>query len=110
LGEVEVEIPLSQLRSVIRTDPRAPSPSFSCKTAKTPVERAICSDALLARADRNVAEVYAMSLSDAYLKDEEREKLRQAQRDFLATRDQACGLQIDCLKKAYATRRKTMRR
>ena len=103
MGATEIDIPMSQIRSVIRTDPRAPSPSFACSAATAPVEKAICSDALLARADRFTAEAYTNRMNGAG-GEQERAEIRKLQRDFIFMRDKSCGVKIDCLKKAYENR------
>jgi uncharacterized protein len=88
---------------VIRTDWRAPQASFDCHTSESPIERAVCADAALARLDRQVAEAYQTKLRNAY-EDKDKIATRQAQRDWLALRDKACGAVAACLTKAYHDR------
>lgn len=88
-GPQEVRIPLSQLKDVIRPDPRAPAPSFDCTLARSDVEQSICSNRDLARLDRHVAEAYAERLMWAE-SDAKRASIRQGQRDWLRTRDGKC--------------------
>lgn len=105
-GPQEVYIPLAQLKGVMRPDWRAPAPSFDCRKAATAIEHAICADFALARLDRQVAEVYAMQLFNAY-EDSEKQNLRSAQRDFIFERNASCGHAGDipgCLTKAYRNR------
>ena len=89
VGPQEVHIPLAQLRSFMRPDPRAPSPGFDCAKASTDVEHAVCSSRELARLDRHIADKYF----DALLwgpDDAARAKLRNAQRAWLVARDAQC--------------------
>jgi uncharacterized protein YecT (DUF1311 family) len=88
-GPQEVRIPLSQLKDVLRPDPRAPAPSFDCALARSDVEQAICSNRDLARLDRHVAEAYAERLMWAE-NEARRAAIRQGQRDWLKTRDRTC--------------------
>lgn len=61
-------------------------PSFDCKAASTPVEKAICADPKLADADQEIADAYKtlQSLSGAA----DRERLRAEQKAWLAQRNQ----------------------
>lgn len=107
-GPQKTEIPLRELRGVIRKDWRAAQPSFDCDSATTPIEHALCSDVMLARVDRLVAEAYSWQLQ---LADGEAAKTRarNAQRAFLTQRDAACAAQTGttltlCLLGAYQRR------
>jgi uncharacterized protein YecT (DUF1311 family) len=105
-GPQEAFVSLAGLKDVIRKDWRAPAASFDCALAKSATEKAICSDASLARLDRQVAEEYARQMRDAY-EEGAKTKLKQAQRDFVAARDKACTTtapSVACLKGAYAAR------
>ncbi len=102
-GPQESFVPLGALKSVIRSDWRAPQASFDCHKAGSPIEHAVCADAALARLDRQVAEAYQMKLRNAY-EDKAKLAVRQAQRDWLALRDKACGAVAACLTKAYRDR------
>lgn len=105
-GPQEASVPLASLTGFIRTDWRAPAPSFACAAAKSAIEHAICSDAALARLDRQVSEAYAKKLRETY-PDTAKPALKQAQRDFLASRDKACKASqqmVVCLTKSYAAR------
>ncbi len=112
VGPQEAFVSLASLKDVLRKDWRAPAASFDCAVAKSATEKAICSDAALARLDRQVAEQYARQMRDAY-EDGAKTKLKQAQRDFIAARDKSCGTQspaVACLKNAYAARLKVLER
>jgi len=61
-------------------------PSFDCKAASTPVEKAICADSKLADADREIADLYK-SLQDLS-GTADRDRLRAEQRSWLAQRNQ----------------------
>jgi uncharacterized protein YecT (DUF1311 family) len=61
-------------------------PSFDCKVASTPVEKAICADSKLADADREIADLYK-SLQDLS-GTADRDRLRTEQRAWLAQRNQ----------------------
>ncbi len=105
-GPQEAVVPLSSLNGFMRSDWRAPAASFPCGSAKTAIEHAICSDAALARLDRQVSEAYAKKLRELY-PDTAKPALKQSQRDFLSTRDKACGASqqmVACLTKSYAAR------
>lgn len=125
-GDQTVRIPLSELAGVIRPDPQAPAPSFSCAAARTAVEKTICSDAALARLDRQVAERYQEKLGGIQvpaLKSDEtalqrqnreteqrrRDALIAGQRAFLAQRDTACAAGgKTCLTAHYQARLKAL--
>jgi uncharacterized protein YecT (DUF1311 family) len=89
-GPQEIEIPLSQLKGFVRSDPRAPMPSYDCLRAGSAIEKAMCADWALARADRKMAEDYAASISNAY-EDAKKAKIKSAQRAWLKRRDGICG-------------------
>lgn len=113
MGAQEVHIPLSELAGVLRPDPLAPLPSFDCAKAGTPIEKAICSDRVLARLDRDVADFYGWRLSWAS-NDDEKVKLKEAQRSFVVARDTACAAAsgetlTTCLTAQYTGRLTKMR-
>lgn len=102
-----VDMPMAALAGVLRPDPRAPQASFACAKAATPLEHAICSDAHLARLDRQVGETYFTHLnwSDEGSIAAKKEALRAEQRSWLKTRKQKCaGLQVPCLINLYQAR------
>jgi uncharacterized protein len=79
-----------------------PAPSFDCAKAKTPQEKAICSDAELAGADAALAHRYGqvISANPAYA-----EGLRSAQRSWLKDRQTCTGARaVACLKDRYERR------
>lgn len=114
-----VHIPLSKLKGVIRPDPRKPAASFDCAGAKSRIEKAICSDAELARLDRQMEAKYAywhdaVSVRAAKPNETANEKLGREvaqgyrdqavawQRVWLARRDHDCASgAVDCLKASY---------
>jgi uncharacterized protein YecT (DUF1311 family) len=106
-GGQETKIPLAALKPFLRADWRAPQPSFDCAKASTTVEKTICSDANLARQDRNVAEAYRQKTSGS---DEAAKKpIRDAQRAWLASRATRCGTKtgaagVACLTSLYDAR------
>lgn len=111
-GPQEVEIPLSALKGVVRSDWRVPQPSFDCTAAKTAVEHALCADVTLARMDRSVAESFGRKITWAD-DDKAKEAARKDQRAWLANRDKACSAktgaaQIGCLKGLYGARLKVL--
>lgn len=125
-GEKKVRIPFSQLTGMIRPDPRAPAPSFPCGKAVTAIEKVICSDAALARLDRQVAERYADKLDlnevpavraderptdtrHRLAKQAQHELIMSNQRTWLKERNRACPtLAKDCLSKVYRDRIKAV--
>ncbi|NOT40978.1 MAG: DUF4163 domain-containing protein [Alphaproteobacteria bacterium] len=108
-GPQEVNIPLSNLRDVLRPNPRALAPSFDCLAARSEVERAICSSSDLARLDRHMGEAYAGKLVwiDATA---EQQAFRARQRAWLKRRDSSCrGPAIAaCLTSIYQQRLKEL--
>lgn len=88
-GPQEVSVPLSVLDGVLRADRRAPVASFDCAEATTPIERAVCADAALARLDREVAQAYGAQLAAAET-GADKQAIRTAQRGWLQRRDAAC--------------------
>lgn len=64
-------------------------PSFDCASAKLPVEKAICRSPTLAALDVEIAEAYGRAMQA--LSNDMRTTLRDAQRVFLAGRDDAFG-------------------
>lgn len=103
-GPQEVSIPLADLKGYIRSDWRAPQPSFDCKKAATPVEHALCADLALSRLDRDVADIYRQK--QRYADANAKAALQQDQRAWLATRGKACtgGNLVPCLTKLYRDR------
>jgi uncharacterized protein len=81
-------------------------PSFDCAKASNAIERAICKDPELAKADREMAAAYG-GLSGK-LGGAAKEHLEKDQGRWIVERDQGCGLEKDgiedCLKLRYATR------
>lgn len=75
-------------------------PSFACATAHGAAEQAICRSATLAGYDRSVSAAYRRTLK---LSDGDTAPLRQAQREWLKSRD-ACGIDVDCLAKSMRDR------
>jgi uncharacterized protein YecT (DUF1311 family) len=106
-GGQETKIPLAPLKPFLRANWRAPAPSFDCAKAATAVEKTICSDASLARQDRDVAEAYRQKTSGS---DEAAKKpIRDAQRAWLASRATRCGgkkgaAAVACLTSLYEAR------
>ncbi len=108
-GAQEVSIPLSNLRDVMRPNPRLPAASFDCIMARSDVERAICSSDELARLDRRLGEAYAYKL--IWIDDvAEQQALRAQQRGWLKMRDASCrGPAIaSCLIPIYQRRLKEL--
>jgi uncharacterized protein YecT (DUF1311 family) len=109
-GEQQAHIPLGNLKDVMRTDWRAPQPSFDCGDARSVIEHAICADVALARLDRDVSEEFLhRTMVDAdktYI-----ERTRAEQRDWLTKRDRDCtpapALKA-CLTAAYNARLKVL--
>jgi uncharacterized protein YecT (DUF1311 family) len=112
-GPQTVEIPLSQLASVMRPNWRAPQASFPCSEAKAPLETAICSDSRLARLDRQVAETYFQHIG--WAKDgsigAKATALQAEQRAWLKSRNGSCGTgpsEVSCLTALYRNRLDTL--
>lgn len=112
-GPQSVSIPMTKLARFVRADVRAPMASFDCGKAATAVEKGICGDAGVARLDRQVADFYRGLLMYAF-EAAETARVKQAQRDFLAARDDACGgkaagaAMTQCLIQAYEARMQAM--
>jgi uncharacterized protein YecT (DUF1311 family) len=109
-GTQQAHIPLSNLKDVMRSDWRAPQPSFDCAMAQTAIEHTICADVALARLDRDVSEEFQHRIMvDADKTFIERTKAEQ--RDWLAQRDRDCSqaAQIKaCLTASYKARLKVL--
>jgi uncharacterized protein YecT (DUF1311 family) len=108
-GPQEVHIPMSKLTGLMRANPLAPLASFDCEKAESATEKAICSDAAVARLDRRVADAYAWRL--AWAQEEEKAGFKQAQRDWLTARDKSCGATENlnsCLTEQYSARLKAL--
>jgi uncharacterized protein YecT (DUF1311 family) len=81
------------------------TPSFSCSSARTTGEKAICEDPGLAALDRNMASQYQRAFSAA--EPQERELLRQTARRFYAYRDRCPDRK--CIADAYVGRMREIR-
>jgi tetratricopeptide (TPR) repeat protein len=68
----------------------AGKPSFNCRTARRPVERAICASPELANLDREIAAASARVIREAHSAGEAR-ALQRAQDDFIARRNAQFG-------------------
>ncbi len=111
-GPQEVKLPLAKLAGAERVDWRAPVASFDCAAAKTPIERAICSDVELARLDRRARDAYLRALEFAE-NDSKHDEVRATQRAWLAGRDAECARQtapstVACLSSLYRARLKIL--
>lgn len=119
-GTLVVRILLAKLSDVIRADPRVPAASFDCAAARSRIEKAICSDAEVARLDRRVADIYGddydlhRDVPPVMPNETPAQKLNREvaqryhdrtvswQRSWLARRDKACANgSVDCLKASY---------
>ncbi|WP_247871904.1 lysozyme inhibitor LprI family protein [Azospirillum sp. TSO35-2] len=84
------------------------SPSFDCKAAATPVEKAICADSKLADADQEIADVYKTLQGLSGTADKER--LRSEQKAWIAQRN-GCATAASpgaCLGPVLDARRKAL--
>ena len=86
-------------------------PSFDCAKAKTRVEKLICSDAELAKLDREISSEYHSLVSDKTLDGELKEILKNNQKKWLDSREKTPCLenedvseQQNCIKKVYRIR------
>lgn len=86
-------------------------PSFDCAKAKTRVEKLICSDAELAKLDREMSSEYYSLVSDKTLDGELKEILKNNQKKWLDSREKTPCLenedvseQQNCIKKVYRIR------
>lgn len=89
----------SLLLLLAATPAAAQQPSFDCKAARTPTERAICADADLAALDWRMADLYYGRLKTA--SDEAPHAARQSV--WLRWRD-TCGADAACLRRRYNSR------
>jgi len=88
----------------------APRASFDCMKASTPLERAICSNAKLGRADIVLGRAYAAALKEAPFG--ERPALIASERKWLKSVPTACSLSasppspetLDCIRNAFELR------
>jgi uncharacterized protein YecT (DUF1311 family) len=103
-GRQEVRLPMTAIAGIVRPDPRAPAPSFACAKAASAIEKAVCTDAALARLDRQVAEAYARK-RDTDFNPKARLATLKEQRAWLKARDQGCAkADAVCLSKSYQSR------
>ena len=86
-------------------------PSFDCTKAKTRVEKLICSDAELAKLDREMSSEYHSLVSDKTLGGELKEILKNNQKKWLDSREKTPCLENEdvseqqkCIKNAYRIR------
>src|SRR5262249_58908633 len=79
-------------------------PSFDCRKAATPSEKAICADAELARIDRGIAAAFRQLKAELA---SQIETLAEEQTEFLKARD-ACGAEKACLARTMETRRSAL--
>ncbi|MET3899934.1 uncharacterized protein ABIB57_003897 [Devosia sp. UYZn731] len=98
--------------------PGAQGASFSCSDARTPIEKAICADPALSRADDVMALAYVGAISG--LTEEAEIVMRKGQRDWLDFADMVCSDQYlpgedsaaverpQCLQPLYAARLKVL--
>ena len=86
-------------------------PSFDCAKADNNIDRAICKNGELAKADREMAAAYAALL--ARLSGAAKDELVKDQVGWIANRNRACRVDPDniedCLKNRYAARIKNLR-
>ncbi|CAN5745257.1 hypothetical protein BH11PSE3_BH11PSE3_42970 [soil metagenome] len=86
-------------------------PSFDCGKASNAIERAICTEPALAKADRDLAAAYATLAGK--LVGEARDELAKDQVRWISNRNRACTAAVDevvdCLKRRYASRGETLR-
>lgn len=85
--------------------PTAARPSFSCASARSRGEVAVCSDSGLAALDRNMANEYGRAFAVA--SPDQRDLLRQTARRFYAYRDRCPDR--ECIAAAYAGRIREIR-
>lgn len=87
------------------------APSFDCAKASNAVDRAICKDAALSKADREMAAAYAALLGR--LTGVERDELVRDQVRWIVSRNGSCQADADtmmtCLKERYESRSKNLR-
>src|SRR5262245_63019813 len=75
-------------------------PSFDCRKAATPSEKAICADAELARIDRGIAAAFRQLKAELA---SQIETLAEEQTEFLKARDE-CGAEKACLARTMESR------
>ena len=109
-GPQQAHIPLDKVKDVMRTDWRAPQPSFDCAKARSAIEHAVCADVALARLDRDVSEEFLhRTMVDADHAFIERTKAEQTA--WLRQRDHDCARAPNlktCLTASYNARLKVL--
>lgn len=86
---------------------KAPVPSFSCASARTAVEKAVCADPALSSADREMASLFALARTSAFGNGPSNELATQRQtlKDMRSCEGMARSLPIGkCLAPLYARR------
>ena len=84
-------------------DQAPPRASFDCNTARTPLEKAICADAKLGRADLVLSRVYKQAMQS--LTPGEQRALNADERKWMARLVRDCGLTGAADERAYACAR-----
>ena len=92
---------LAALGVVMSVGAAAAQPSFDCRKAATPTEKAICAHDRLARLDRAIAAAYRQLKAEL---ESQITTLPDEQTEFLKTRD-ACGADAACLARVMESRR-----
>lgn len=111
-GPQTSRVALAKLNDVMRANPRAPVASFDCAAARTPDERAICSDVTLARLDRQLTETWSSQVRND--NDPPRKARRKTEQiAWLKNRAGACqaasgAAHVACLTKLYQARLKAL--
>jgi uncharacterized protein len=85
---------------------QAGEPSFDCAKASGTTEKLICDDGQLGALDGEMARLYGLARDGADMTEADKDTLTEAQRDWLATRDE-CGDAPDprvCVQAAYLNR------
>jgi uncharacterized protein YecT (DUF1311 family) len=103
-GRQDVRLPMRAVAGITRPDPRASAASFDCAKAASAIEKAVCTDAALARLDRQVAEAYARKRESDF-NPKARLAALEEQRAWLKARNQSCATaDAVCLSKSYQRR------
>jgi uncharacterized protein len=101
--ETRMKLRLAFILALLAPGAAVAQPSFDCGKASTPVERAICGDAKLAAADRELANVYGALLGR--LSGPAKEHLTKDQLRWLGKRGKSCTAYLAvCLGNRYGQR------
>jgi uncharacterized protein len=77
-------------------------PSFDCRKAASPTEKAVCADSNLAKLDRQLATLWRSTIQ-AYMDEQQIAQMKLDQRHWMEARN-ACAANVECIGRTYHDR------